>query len=71
MANLPPCLLLDLRREHRSVFLYNWLDGIVEGCAARMQDSVAQLFTLEAERRSADVVAFGAPQAVKAHAASA
>jgi biopolymer transport protein ExbB len=54
-----------------ATILYNWLDGIVENCAARMQDSVAQLFTLEAERRSADVVAFGAPHAVKAHAASA
>lgn len=54
-----------------ATILYNWLDGIVEGSAARMQDSVAQLFTLEAERRSADVVAFGAPHAVKAHAASA
>ncbi len=54
-----------------ATILYNWFDGSVEGCAARMQDGVAQLFTLEAERCGADVVAFGAPHAVKTHAASA
>ena len=53
-----------------ATILYNWFDGMVEGCAARMQDGVAQLFTLEAERRSADVVAFGAPHAVTAHASA-
>ncbi len=55
-----------------ATILYNWLDSVVENCAAQMQDSVARLFTLEAERRSGDVVAFDAPaHAVKSHAASA
>lgn len=54
-----------------ATLLYNWLDATVEGCAAGMQDGVAQLFTLEAECHGGDVVAFAAPHAVKTHAASA
>jgi biopolymer transport protein ExbB len=53
-----------------AVLLHSWLERLTERTAARMQDSVARLFTLDAERHhdSAAPVGRAAIAVVKSHA---
>lgn len=56
-----------------AVLLHSWLERLTERTAARMQDSVARLFTLDAERHHDSVAPAGraAVAVVKPHATSA